>query len=123
MIIRGIYNVKLSDSSKVAIFPDRGIITVKKNRDLLFNGQISAGGGRLNLFGKDLYFHYDEFKVDLNHIDSVQLSVPVQPIQKDMYGNEILTPIKLKSFSILLAVCLIKFTELYQYFFLNMMDL
>ena len=76
LIITGIYNVKLSDSSEVAILPDRGVITVKKNRDFLFNGQISAGGGRLNLFGKDFYFHYDEFKIDLESIDSLQLSIP-----------------------------------------------
>ena len=32
--------------------------------------------------------------IDLNHIDSVQLSVPVQPIKRDMYGNEILTTVR-----------------------------
>ncbi len=84
LIITGIYNVKLSDSSEVAILPDRGVITVKKNRDFLFNGQISAGGGRLNLFGKDFYFHYDEFKIDLESIDSLQLSIP----WKNLLGEE-----------------------------------
>jgi hypothetical protein len=67
---------------------------VKKNRDFVFNGQIYAGKGRLNLFGKNFFFHYDEFKLDLNEIDSVQFSVPIMPIKKDMYDNEILTEVK-----------------------------
>ena len=36
----------------------------------------------------------DEFKIDLNEIDSVQLKVPVMPIKKDMYGNELLMQVK-----------------------------
>ncbi len=92
--IIGIYNVEVSQKRGVYLYPRNGLIVVKKNRDFVFNGQVFAGKGRLNLFGREFKFHYDEFKVDLNYIDSVQLSVPVHPIQKDMYGNEVLTPIK-----------------------------
>ena len=92
--ILGIHDIQLSKARDVYLYPTDGLLVVKKNRDFIFNGQIYAGRGRLNLFGKNFFFHYDEFKVDLNEIDSVQLSVPVLPIQKDMYGNELLTKVK-----------------------------
>jgi len=92
--ILGIHDIQLSEARDVYLYPKDGMLVVKKNRDFIFNGQIYAGRGRLNLFGKNFFFHYDEFKIDLNEIDSVQLSVPVFPIQKDMYGNELLTKVK-----------------------------
>ena len=82
--ILGIHDIQLSKARDVYLYPTDGLLVVKKNRDFIFNGQIYAGRGRLNLFGKNFFFHYDEFKVDLNEIDSVQLSVPILPIQKDM---------------------------------------
>ena len=92
--ILGIYNVEVSQKRGVYLYPQDGLIVVRRDRDFIFNGQVIAGRGRLNLFGREFLFHYEDFKVDLNHIDSVQLSVPIQPIQKDMRGNEILTPVK-----------------------------
>jgi len=92
--VLGIPEIILSDSQKVYMFPADGRIIIKQNRDFVFSGQIVAGNGRFNLFGKDFYFHYDSFWVDLNKIDSVQLSVPLIPIKRDMYGDEILTKVK-----------------------------
>ena len=46
------------------------------------------------LYGEDFSFKYDDFKIDLNKIDSVQLTVPIVPIQRDDYGNEKLVRIK-----------------------------
>ena len=92
--VLGVPEIVLSDSQKVYMFPTGGRIVIKQNRDFVFSGQIAAGNGRFNLFGKDFYFHYDSFWVDLNKIDSVQLSVPLMPIQRDMYGDEILTKVK-----------------------------
>ena len=92
--VLGVPEITLSDSQKVYMFPSGGRIVIKQNRDFVFSGQIAAGNGRFNLFGKDFYFHYDSFWVDLNRIDSVQLSVPLMPIQRDMYGDEILTKVK-----------------------------
>jgi hypothetical protein len=92
--VLGVPEITLSDSQKVYMFPSGGRIVIKQNRDFVFSGQIATGNGRFNLFGKDFYFHYDSFLVDLNRIDSVQLSVPLMPIQRDMYGDEILTKVK-----------------------------
>ena len=92
--IKGVNFVSLSDSQKVYIQPYGGKVSVKKNRDFDFSGRISAGKGRFVLYGKDFNFKYDDFKIDLNKIDSVQLAVPVIPIQRDDYGNEKLVRIK-----------------------------
>jgi hypothetical protein len=92
--IVGIHKIELSKERAVFLYPKDGLLVIKKNRDFVFNGQVYAGKGRLNLFGRKFFFHYDEFKLDLNQIDSVQLSVPVQPIRKDMYGDEVLTPVR-----------------------------
>ena len=90
----GINSIQVSQNRGVYFFPKDGRIVIKKNRDFIFDGQVFAGDGRLNLFGKDFLFHYDDFKVDLNYIDSMQLSVPVHPLRKDIYDRDILTPIK-----------------------------
>ena len=94
LMITGVSFIELSNKREVYLKPNKGKLVVKKNRDFIFNGQIYAGNGRLNLFGKNFFFHYDEFKVVLNEIDSVQISVPVMPIQLDMYDNELLTKVK-----------------------------
>ena len=92
--IIGIDEILVSNNRGVYLFPKDGLVVIKKNRDFIFNGQILAGDGRFNLFGREFYFHYDEFKVDLDNIDSLQLSVPVRSIDKDMYNNEFLTTVK-----------------------------
>lgn len=92
--IQGINVVSLSDSQLVYIQPYNGKITLKKNRDFDFSGRISVGRGRFVLYGKDFKFNYNDFKVDLNQIDSVQLAVPIIPTQKDAYGNEKLVRIR-----------------------------
>ena len=93
LMITGVPFIELSNKREVYLKPNKGKLVVKKNRDFVFSGQVYAGKGRLNLFGKNFFFNYDEFMLDLNEIDSVQLSVPIMPIKKDMYDNEILTKV------------------------------
>jgi hypothetical protein len=92
--ITGVEFVRLSDSQHVYIQPYNGNVKVKKNRDFDFSGRISAGRGRFVLYGKDFNFKYDDFKIDLNQIDSVELAVPVEPYQFDEYGNKKLVRIQ-----------------------------
>jgi len=94
LMIAGIPSIQLSSVQNVVFIPNQGRIVVKRNRDFIFSGKISTGSGRFNLFGRNFHFHYDKFSVDLNNIDSVQLYVPVSPVRKDMYGNDILTKAK-----------------------------
>ena len=92
--IRGLNKVELSKKRKVFCIPDNGSLIIKKNRDFIFNGGVFAGRGRLDLFGREFYFHYDEFKVDLNYIDSLQLKVPEQLISSNGNVYEVLTPVE-----------------------------
>ena len=92
--VLGVPEITLSDSQRVYMYPSGGRIVIKQNRDFVFSGQIAAGNGRVNLYGKDFEFHYDSFWIDLKRIDSLQLSVPLKPIQRDRYGDEILTKVK-----------------------------
>ena len=94
LVIRGINQIAVSDSQKVAFFPRGGEVKILKNRDFVFNGRIFAGNGRVNLYGENFQFKYDDFKVNLQKIDSIQLSVPIKPLKMDMYNNPLLTRLK-----------------------------
>lgn len=74
MDMNGVGRVFLSDSQKVVIFPYEQELTLKKNRDFAFDGKVI--GGRLDFFGHDFYFSFDDFKIQLNKIDSLRLKVP-----------------------------------------------
>lgn len=71
--INGIRNIILSDSHNVVLFPREGTITMKKNRDFDFSGVIRAG--RLEFFGSNYGFLYDDFKIDMPNVDSVRMVV------------------------------------------------
>lgn len=80
--VEGVDNVFLSDSQKVYIYPRKGQLLIKKNRDFVFEGLIKAG--RFDLFAKECYFSYNKFELDMPIIDS--LSFKVKSFEKDEYG-------------------------------------
>lgn len=69
LTMKGVSRVVVSDSQDVKIFPKDKLVTLKKGRDFTFGGQIQAG--KLTFHGKEYYFHYDAFTVDLLNVDSV----------------------------------------------------
>lgn len=71
--MEGVEKFVVSDSQKVAIYPKDQKITVKKNRDILFDGYINAG--RFEMVVSNSTFLYDQFKLDLPQIDSMWFSV------------------------------------------------
>lgn len=71
--IYGVEKIFLSDSQKVTLFPAKQTITVKKNRDFNFAGIINAGN--FQFYGKEFFFDYDKFKIDLNSVDSLRIKV------------------------------------------------
>jgi hypothetical protein len=71
--IRGVEEFKVSDSLNVIIKPDSSVITLLKDRDLRFNGKITAGN--FEIMGKDFTLKYDSFFISLNHIDSIRFYV------------------------------------------------
>jgi hypothetical protein len=73
MTVRGVEEFKVSDSLNVIIKPDSSVITILQNRDIKFNGKITAGNFEIN--GKDFMLKYDSFFINLNHIDSIRFYV------------------------------------------------
>lgn len=85
MTVRGVEEFKISDSLNVIIKPDSSVITLLQNRDIKFNGKITAGNFEIN--GKDFMLKYDSFFINLNHIDSIrfyvtELNAKGQPVRR-----------------------------------------
>jgi hypothetical protein len=73
MTVRGVDEFNVSDSLNVVIKPDSSEITILKNRDIKFNGTITAGN--FEITGKDFTLKYDSFFINLSHIDSIRFYV------------------------------------------------
>lgn len=73
MTVRGVEEVNVSDSLNVILKPDSSEITILQNRDIKFDGKITAGNFEIN--GKDFTFKYDSFFINLNKIDSIRFYV------------------------------------------------
>jgi hypothetical protein len=73
MVVRGVDEVNVSDSLNVLLKPDSSRVTLLQNRDLKFDGKITAGNFEIN--GKDFTFKYDSFFINLNKIDSIRFYV------------------------------------------------
>ncbi len=71
LTINGIPRIFVSDSQNVAIYPDNDRIIMKKNRHFQFDGQVQAG--LFTFTGKNFFFNYDTFKIDLQKIDSLRI--------------------------------------------------
>ncbi|MBK9282923.1 MAG: hypothetical protein IPM51_01235 [Sphingobacteriaceae bacterium] len=80
--VRGVRNVLLSDTQKVWIFPNQGEMTLKKNRQMEFNGVVSSG--KFEFIGKEFLFDYEQFKINMKTIDSIRIFVQTEP---DADGN------------------------------------
>jgi len=71
--INGVKHIAVSDSQNVVIFPKNEKIVLKKNRDFQFDGKVMAG--LLDMYGKKFNFSYEDFKIDLDLIDSLQINI------------------------------------------------
>ncbi len=83
LTVNGVRGVFLSDSQKVAIYPYNQQLVIGKDRDLMFNGVVRAGLFRV--YGHNFIFSYDTFKIDLQKIDSIKISVETE--ERDKLGN------------------------------------
>jgi hypothetical protein len=69
MTVRGVEKFSVSDSLNVMVEPDSSVITILQNRDINFNGTITAGN--FEIHGKQFTLKYDSFFINLKHIDSI----------------------------------------------------
>lgn len=88
MSLHGVERASLSHKQFVDIYPSGNTLTVKKNRDMVFNGIVL--GGRLDFYGRGYYFNYDSFKINMLELDSVMINLPSD--RKDEFGQPILIP-------------------------------
>jgi hypothetical protein len=86
LTINGVKSVFLSDSQRVAIFPYKQQLSIGKNRDIQFDGVVTAG--LFTIFGHKFFFSYDTFKIRLQKIDSIKIAVETE--QKDIDGNPLI---------------------------------
>ena len=90
LALKGVARIVVSDSQDVTIYPRDQLVTVKKGRDFTFGGKVQAG--KLQFFGKEYYFHYDPFIVDLLNVDSV--SFYADSFEPDEKGRTTLVRVK-----------------------------
>lgn len=83
MTVRGVEEFDVSDSLNVRIEPDSAIITILRNRDIMFDGTIDAGNFKIS--GKGFMLRYDSFLIDLKQIDSINFYVT----EKNSRGVEV----------------------------------
>jgi len=88
--INGVRGIVASDSQQVVILPNDGQLKMKQNLYFEFAGQVKAG--RLDFYGKEFSFDYDNFKINLTNVDS--LRIKALSGEKDLEGNPILAPVK-----------------------------
>lgn len=89
LTISGIPVISLSDSQNVRLYPKETNIVMKRNRSFQFDGVVDAGLFRFS--GHNFFFDYDNFKINLQDIDSLQLSI--QTGERNQYGEQIVAVI------------------------------
>ncbi len=71
--VRGIEKFYISRTKDVYIHPKDDEITLLKNRDFVFDGEVHAGN--FIFMGKKMHFDYNNFQINLPTIDSIKFDV------------------------------------------------
>lgn len=90
MEINGVRAVALSDSQKVGLFPANQKIIVHKDLNFDFDGRITAG--RFTYWGELFKFNYDQFRINMENIDSMRFKV--ESFEKNALGQRTLVNVK-----------------------------
>ncbi|HFB99906.1 MAG TPA: hypothetical protein ENJ53_03790 [Phaeodactylibacter sp.] len=78
-------HLEISNTQKVAIKPANKSITLKKNRDMDFDGRVYAGFSTLE--GKDFHFDYEKYMITMDSVRYFDLFVPTPA--KDERGKTV----------------------------------
>ncbi|MFO8002602.1 MAG: hypothetical protein R6U46_15295, partial [Marinilabilia sp.] len=87
--LNGVEDISISDHQNVVFLPKEEKVTLKYNRNFNFNGRILAG--MISLLGDGFFFSYDNFRIDMKTIDSMQMKVATDEV--DEYGRPVLQTI------------------------------
>ncbi|MEA3462611.1 MAG: hypothetical protein U9R49_12070 [Bacteroidota bacterium] len=90
LTISGIPAIFLSDSQNVRLVPTENRVIMKRNRSFQFDGVVDAG--LFQFAGKNFYFDYDDFKISMQQIDSLKISILTNEYNE--YGEPILERIE-----------------------------
>ena len=91
--MRGLAPINLSDSQNVVIYPNEQEVKLQKNRNFSFAGRVKAG--RFDFYGKQFSFDYQNFKINLDNVDSLRLKVESNdPSEVNDYGRRKLVPVR-----------------------------
>jgi hypothetical protein len=95
--LKGVAYFPLSDSQFVRVLPNHRSVTVKKNRDLQFDGVVAAG--KLNFYGRvtpdsvdmsgipgKFTFQYENYKVLVDSLDSLRFVLVRNPDLNNVYS-------------------------------------
>ncbi|MDR2963866.1 MAG: hypothetical protein LBU90_09600 [Bacteroidales bacterium] len=69
----GVSRIQVSDSQNVIFFPRGSQVVMSKNRNFRFDGIVAAG--LFTYYGRGFDFNYEEFKVNLQNVDSLRIKV------------------------------------------------
>ena len=69
--INGVKKFWVTADYKGSITPENGKISMRENREIIFNGGVTLG--QFDYQGRNFQFDYEKFLINLNHIDSVDL--------------------------------------------------
>lgn len=86
----GVDRIPLSDQKNVVLYPQNQQLIMKKNRDIYFDGRIESG--LFDFYGREFFFDYDKFKIELVNTDSMSFSV--RSFEPDSRGRYSLVRVK-----------------------------
>lgn len=97
--IYGVEKFTISNVKDIYVEPVDKIVTMKKDRDMEFNGKLKAG--LFDMFGHNLYFSYAKYTIDLHQVDSAGMYLTdktntnkrvdkVKSLIRDITGNIII---------------------------------
>lgn len=76
----GVDEVMISNSKRVYAQPSDKTVVILKNRDMNFSGLLKAG--MFDMYGKNLYFSYDKYAIDLSKVDSTGMYLTEQNTER-----------------------------------------
>jgi hypothetical protein len=89
--INGIFEFEFSKTNRVVSKPNKGQIILKKDRQIEFDGILRAG--LYTYYGKKFHFNYQDFKIELESVDSLVMEVSKGI---DLSGHHVLEPVRSK---------------------------